>query len=62
MIRFCFLLAGELNNIDYNYDPRYLIESVRGNQSQTTPTSSSSRYAPNERFKVFFKNLVFSLI
>jgi len=60
MIRFYFLLAGELNNIDYNYDPRYLIESVRGNQSQTTPTSS--HYAPNERFKVFFENLVFSLI
>ncbi len=38
-------LAGEINNIDYNYDPRYMIDPIRRNQSQATPTSSS-HYAP----------------
>jgi hypothetical protein len=62
IIRLYPFLAGEINSIDYNYDPRYLIEPVRGNQSQTTPTPSSSHYAPlttNERFLFLLEILLF---
>ncbi|CAF4549261.1 unnamed protein product, partial [Rotaria socialis] len=36
----------EMNNIEYNYDPRYLIEPIQGNQPPETIATSSSHYAP----------------
>ncbi|CAM4791208.1 unnamed protein product [Rotaria magnacalcarata] len=35
-----------MNNIEYNYDPRYLIEPIQGNQPPETIATSSSHYAP----------------
>ncbi|CAF3382596.1 unnamed protein product [Rotaria sp. Silwood1] len=40
------LLADDMNRIEYNYDSQYMIESIKGNQSERTPTKSSSHYAP----------------
>ncbi|CAF1007721.1 unnamed protein product [Adineta ricciae] len=45
--------VGELNSIEFNFDPRYMIQPVRSNQSQSTssshfnplPSSESSRYS-----------------
>ncbi|CAF4700001.1 unnamed protein product, partial [Rotaria sp. Silwood2] len=47
----------EMNRIEYNYDPQYMIESLKGNQSETTPTKSSSHYSPlttneNQRYSL----------
>ncbi|CAF1315183.1 unnamed protein product [Rotaria sordida] len=36
--------ADEMDRIEYNYDPQYMIESIKGNQSEATPTKSSSHY------------------
>jgi hypothetical protein len=50
------ILVGELNNIDFNFDPRYMIPQVRTNQ----PTSSSP-YNPlpsNEKFVFLLINLI----
>ncbi|CAF1498262.1 unnamed protein product, partial [Rotaria sordida] len=33
-----------MDRIEYNYDPQYMIESIKGNQSEATPTKSSSHY------------------
>jgi len=44
---FFFVLVGELNSVEFNFDPRYMIPQVRSNQNQ------SSHYNPltsNEKF------------
>ncbi|UJR34926.1 hypothetical protein I4U23_027703 [Adineta vaga] len=45
--------VGELNSIEFNFDPRFMIQHLRSNQSQSTPSShynpltstESSRYS-----------------
>ncbi len=39
-----FFIGGEINSIEYNYDPRYLIEPVRENQSHYAPITTNEKY------------------
>ncbi len=48
------ILVSELNSIEFNFDPRYMIPQVRSNPTQS---SSSSHYNPlpsNEQFVFLF--------
>ncbi|CAF3608767.1 unnamed protein product [Rotaria sordida] len=48
--------VGELRNIEFNFDPRYMVQQIRPNQSQSTTTSHYNPLAPTESSRFSLEN------
>ncbi|CAF1414702.1 unnamed protein product [Adineta steineri] len=48
--------VGELNSIEFNFDPRYMIQQVRTNPSQSTPSSHYNPLASTDSSRYLLEN------